>query len=231
MGHQVGLGYEVQGSKTHPFVQNITPKSAKIFEVCIKELVAMKGIKYGIVDDTVIREYLKNRAIRKKPWKIAEGKAPEPARDAKVKYYFDTDPSKIGTLKKGGIIDFKERGEIPQVKKGDLIAEKIPGMEGKPGIDVLGNPVPVPKPKDIKLRCGKGAEKSEDALKVFAKVDGRPEISFDGKVLVLSELKISGDVGLETGHIFPCNRLVENPGVGILPPLGLFFSGPGERRR
>ena len=82
----------------------------------IKELVAMKGIKCGIVDDTVITEYLKNRPIWKKPWKIAEGKAPEPARDAEVKYYFDTDPSKIGTLKKGGIIDFKERGEIPQLK-------------------------------------------------------------------------------------------------------------------
>jgi len=167
----------------------------------IKELVAMKGIKCGIVDDTVITEYLKNRPIWKKPWKIAEGKAPEPARDAEVKYYFDTDPSKIGTLKKGGIIDFKERGEIPQLKKGDLIAEKFPGMEGTPGIDVFSNTIPVPKPKDIKLRCGKGAEKSEDGLKVFAKVDGRPEISFDGKVLVLSELKISGDVGLETGHI------------------------------
>ncbi len=167
----------------------------------IKELLAMKGIKYGVVDDTVITEYLKNRPIRKEPWKIAEGKAPEPARDAKVKYYFDTDPSKIGTLKEGGVIDFKERGEIPHVRKGDLIAEKIPGMEGKPGIDVFGNPVPAPKPKDIKLRCGKGAETSEDGLKVFAKLDGRPEISAGGKLFVLPELEISGDVGLETGNI------------------------------
>ena len=167
----------------------------------IKELLAMRGIQYGIVDDTVITEYLKNRPIRKKPWKIAEGKAPGPARNDEVKYYFDTDSLKIGTLKDGGIVDFKDRGEIPHAKKGDLIAEKIPGVDGTGGMDVFGLIFPAPKAKNIKLRCGKGAEKSEDGLKVFAKLDGRPEISAHGKLFVLPELKISGDVGLDTGHI------------------------------
>ena len=167
----------------------------------IKELLAMKGIKYGIVDDEVITEYLRNRPIQKEPWKIAEGKAPEPARDAEVKYYFDTDTSKIGRLKEGGSIDFKERGETPYVKEGDVIAQKIPGTDGTAGVDVFGLSIPGPKPKDAKLRCGKGAEKSEDGLEVLAKRDGRPEISADGKLFVLPGLEISGDVGLETGNI------------------------------
>jgi len=188
----------------HKLEAHICPRGQVPVEISlgdIKELLAIKGIKYGIAEDTVITEYLKNRPIQKKPRKIAEGKAPEPARDAKVKYHFDTDPSKIGTVKNGGIIDFKERGEIPQVKKGDVIAEKIPGMDGTPGIDVFGNPIPAPKPRDIKLRCGKGAETSEDGLKVLANLDGRPEISAYGKLSVWSELKISGDVGLETGNV------------------------------
>jgi uncharacterized protein (DUF342 family) len=183
---------------------HICPKGQVPVEISlgdIKELLSMKGIKHGIVDDTAITEYLKNEPIRKEPWKIAEGKAPGPAWDSEVKYYFDTDPSRIGTVKEGGTIDFKERGEIPQVKKGDLIAEKIPGIDGAPGIDVFDNPIPGPKPKDVKLRCGKGAEKSEDGLEVLAKLDGRPEISVDGKLSVESELKIFGDVGLETGNI------------------------------
>jgi uncharacterized protein (DUF342 family) len=167
----------------------------------IKGLLEMKGIKHGIVDDKVITEYLKNRPIQKEPWKIAEGKAPEPARDAEVKYYFDTDTSKIGTLKEGGSIDFKDRGETPHVKKGDVIAEKILGMDGTVGMDVFGLTFPAQKPKDIKLRCGKGAERSEDGLEVLAKLDGRPEISADGKLFVLPELEISGDVDLETGNI------------------------------
>ena len=187
----------------HKLEAHICPRGQVPVEISlgdIKELLAKRGIKYGIVDDTVITEYL-NRPIQKNPWKIAEGKTPEPAQDAEVKYYFDTDPSKIGTLKKGGIIDFKDRGETPQVKKGDLVAEKIPGIDGAPGIDVFDHPIPGPKPKDVKLRCGKGAEKSEDGLKVLAKLDGRPEISVVGKLSVWSELKISGDVGLETGNI------------------------------
>jgi hypothetical protein len=188
----------------HKLEAHIYPRGQVPVEISlgdIKELLAKRGIKYGIVDDTVITEYLKNIPIRKEPWKIAEGKTPEPAQDAEVKYYFDTDPSKIGTVKNGGTIDFKERGEIPQLRKGDLIAEKVPGIDGAPGIDVFGNPIPAPKPKDIKLRCGRGAETSKDGLKVLAKLDGRPEISAYGKLSVWSELKISGDVGLDTGHI------------------------------
>ena len=59
----------------HKLEAHICPREQVPVEISlgdIKELLAMKGIKYGIVDDTVITEYLKNRPIRKKPWKIAE---------------------------------------------------------------------------------------------------------------------------------------------------------------
>lgn len=168
----------------------------------IKELLARKGIKYGILDDALITEYLKNRPIQKEPWKIAEGQTPEPAKDSKIKYFFDTDTLKIGMLKEGGSIDFKDSGEISQVKKGDLIAEKIPCIDGTPGIDVFGEYIPSPRLKDMKLRCGKGAERAaKDELKVFANLDGRPQISAYGRLFVLPELKISEDVGPKTGHI------------------------------
>jgi len=167
----------------------------------IKDYLEEKGIKYGIVDDERISDYLENKEGLDTPLKVAEGKPPDIGIDASIKYYFDTDPLKIGTVKDGGSIDFKDRGDIPQVKKGDLLAEKIPAVEGTTGHDVYGRYLTVSKPKDTTLRKGKGTSISEDKLKIYAETDGTPEISAVGKVYVSPRLEISGGVGLKTGHV------------------------------
>jgi len=167
----------------------------------IKKFLDEQGITYGIAGNSLIEEYLKDGNALKKPWKIAECKAARPGRDARVKYCFDTDPLRTGTVKEGGAIDFKDRGEIPNVKEGDLIAQKIPCMDGDLGIDVFGNEIPAIKSKDIKLLCGKGTEKSDDQLKSVCNLGWEALISPDGRLSVSQELIISGDVGFETGHI------------------------------
>ncbi|MGD2029991.1 MAG: FapA family protein [Desulfobacterales bacterium] len=167
----------------------------------IKIFLQMKGIQYGIVDEAQIAEYLKITGNKEQTLKIAEGSPPEPGKDAHIKFYFETDPLKVGAIKEGGSIDFKDRGDILLVKEGDLLVEKIPFVEGKPGKDVYGNPIPSQKPNDIKLKHGKGTKVSEDRLKIMAKIDGIPEISAMGRVYVSPQLKISGDIGLETGHV------------------------------
>jgi uncharacterized protein (DUF342 family) len=167
----------------------------------IKDYLEIKGIKYGIVDDEKISDYLENKERWDTPLKIAEGKPPDTGSDASIKYLFDTDPLKIGTVKDGGTIDFKDRGEIPQVKKGDLLAEKIPAVEGATGHDVYGRYLTVSKAKDKTLRKGKGTSISEDKLKIYAETDGVPEISAVGKVYVSPRLEVSGGVGLKTGHV------------------------------
>ncbi len=167
----------------------------------IKDYLEAKGIRYGIIDDEKISDYLENKDSRDTPLKVAEGKSLDAGIDASIKYYFDTDPLKIGTVKNGGTIDFKDRGDLPQVKKGDLLAEKIPTVEGTAGNDVYGRYLSVSKPKDTTLRKGKGTSISEDKLKIYAEVDGIPEISAVGKVYVSPRLEISGGVGLKTGHV------------------------------
>jgi uncharacterized protein (DUF342 family) len=167
----------------------------------IKKLLEAKRVTFGIVDDNVIIEYLQAKPIPGTPLKIAQGQAAKPGQDARINYAFDTDPLKIGVIKKGGTIDFKSRGEIPQVRPGDLIAEKIPALPGTPGTDVYGHTTPAPKSADVLLRCGSGAKKDEDGLKAFAEQGGQPQVSVDGVLSIVSEHYIRGDVGLETGHI------------------------------
>jgi len=199
--HESALDLTVSEDGVAAYISITADLSDSISLEEVKDFLQDRGIKYGIVDDSLIGEFLGHEALQKEGFKIAEGKAPKPGTHASVKYCFDIEHLKVGAAKAGGAIDFKDRGEIPDVKEGDLLVEKTPMEKGEAGIDVYGNPIPAPETRDIRLRCGRGAELAEDGLKVFAKSEGQPKISFGGKISVFPEYKISGDVCLETGHV------------------------------
>jgi len=167
----------------------------------LKKFLKAKGICHGLVDDRQIGELINQGSIFQKLCLIAEGQPATPGKDAQVTFCFDRDPLKIGSIKEGGGIDYKDKGEIPQVKEGDLLSEKIPLVKEKPGMDVFGKPVPVDAAKDIPFVTGTGTKKSEDGLKIYAQTSGRPELLSDGRLCVLAELKIPGDVNLGVGHV------------------------------
>ncbi len=168
----------------------------------IKGLLEMEHISFGGVNDAQIIDYLASKPSIDAPWKIAQGKPVKPGRPPKIKYYFETDPRKVGTVDESGTIDFKNKGKIPLVEEGTIIAEIIPPTDGAPGTDIYGNPVPPPVYDDVIISAGKGVQRSEeDLLKFVAQTKGRPEVLNDGMLCVTDVLAISGDVGVETGHV------------------------------
>jgi len=163
-----------------------------------------RGITQGIVDDTTMDRLLASEQLQKDGIQVAEGRPPEMGTASSVKYAFEVSHTRVGTVRQGGAVDFKEKGGVPYVEKGGLLAEKVPGRPGKSGVDVYGNAISPQKTKGKTLRCGAGTQLTEDGLKVLATVAGEPKVSFGGKISVLSEHKITGDVGPETGHVdFP----------------------------
>jgi len=174
---------------------NIDPDS-------IKGILESEGISFGVADDAKIAEYLASNPSTKKSWKVAQGKPVNPGRPPKIKYHFDTNPLKAGTVDESGAIDFKNRGEIPHVIEGEIIAEIIPAIKGAPGQDIYGNTIAPPEYNDITISCGNGAQKSEeDPLKFVAQTKGRPEVLDDGTLCVSDVMIIPGDLGVETGHV------------------------------
>ncbi len=167
----------------------------------LKEYINNNGIKYGIINDKLLEKYLGQPYKNSQKWEIAIGVKPVRGEPSKIKYFFDTDPLKIGTVLEDGTTDWKDKGEIPQVKKETLIAEKTPRTKGKPGTAVSGKQILQEPAQDMSFRGGKGISFSEDRLKLYSKVGGIPKITEDGKINVLSILIIKGDIGLETGHI------------------------------
>lgn len=167
----------------------------------ILEELSTQGISYNRLPDERIDEFLQSSPKPETELEIAAGIAPGKSTNAKIECKFDADPMKIGKMKQDGIIDFKDRGEIPQVKQGDVVAIKIPRVRGDNGTDVYGKKIESRKPDDIKIRCGKGAGLTKDRNSAVANFDGKPVKTPSGIIDVLHSLQIKGDVGIETGHI------------------------------
>ncbi len=177
-----------------------TEQAPSIYPDTVRTFLKSNGILHGIIEDDELIARLSSPPDPGTPVLVAKGAPPEPGMDAKIKYHFTTD-KKVGTMGAQGHIDFKDKGDVPFVRQGDLLLEKIPAIPGQPGIDVRGDVLTPATPVDVKLLFGSGVELSEDKLKVYAKTDGQPKLTLGGRLSVVSDLVINGDVDLKTGHI------------------------------
>lgn len=156
-------------------------------------------IKFGIHEER-IRAFLEN-SIPEVPYPFAQGVLPEPSKDAEVIFNFDHEKLKLYC---SGKISQKERNNYREflVKKGSLIAKKIPAFAGKKGTDVFGNEVIPKPPKEKSLLPNKGDNTliDEDGLKLLSAQDG--VLRLDGeKITVDGILLIHGDLDAGYGNI------------------------------
>jgi hypothetical protein len=135
------------------------------------------------------------------PIVIATGKAATPGKDAHLELYF-SEKVESQFFEVGGSIDYKNHLQIPSVKKGELIARKLPPIEGIPGYDVFGQYIIPAAPKDIIVAVKSGVEMNPEG-EIIAKKEGRPRLTgtkiktFD----ISTNFIVSGNVDIETGNI------------------------------
>ncbi|MFH2064127.1 MAG: FapA family protein [Pseudomonadota bacterium] len=167
----------------------------------IEDLLEDGGIDYNLVDMAKIKSFLNTVTKGNYELVVAKGERPVPGKAACITHFFDTDYLGAGRINEDGTIDYKDRGSIPRVNAGDLIAEKIPSQPGRDGFNVYGESIPASEPEDKDLICDSGVELSKDGLKVFAKVEGQPNVTITGKLSVFDEFNVKGDVDYNTGNI------------------------------
>jgi len=132
---------------------------------------------------------------------VARGVAPLSGKDGAVTYNFETDYTNPGKIMEDGRIDFRDRGSIPFVRKGDILAAKKPPQQGKNGMNVLGEVILVEEPLDPVFIAGDGTRLSEDGTTIIADLKGQPHLDHIGEISVNPELPIKGDVDYQTGNI------------------------------
>jgi len=181
-------------TKTDSFDQDITLEQ-------IKEALIDKNIVSGVVVDEMIQGFISSSGFKSKAFKIAQGILPIQGKNARVEFFFNTDYLKAGGMTEDGVIDFKDRGEIPHVEEGTVLAEKIPMVESRHGNNIYGDVVETVPGKDLAIKYGTGVKISEDGVKLIATVTGFPKYSLSGRIFVHEEYITQGDVDYETGHI------------------------------
>ncbi len=165
----------------------------------VSDAIKMVGIKYGI--DELKIEYFVKQSLPNVPVPFAKGIPCEPGEDSRIIFNFDIDKLKLYA---SGKITRMERNMYKQflVKKGELLAKKIPIKEGSNGIDLFGNDILPKKPKDISLKplSGDNTLITEDMSRLVSACDGILSYSNE-KVSVEKVLMISGDVDPSVGNI------------------------------
>ncbi len=194
----------ISRDKTKAFIQKIEDMDVpdQIPLSNLLDFLRNQDIHFGIIEDeAAIEAWISSLKTGAKELMVARGQDPVYGENGHINFYFKNDYTNPGKIKGDGTIDFRDRGGIPYVHKGDLLAKKRPAKEGKNGMDVFDTPILVEKPMDPVFVSGGGTEKSEDSLEIYATLDGQPHVDAMGKITVNPELIIKGDVDFETGNI------------------------------
>lgn len=196
-----GMVLEIDDTAMNAFVYKSDRFDDNLTTDELLEILAENNIFAGIADHSQLAGFIKSSGFRRKPFKVATGTEKKEGKDARIEYYFDTDHLKAGGLDEGGNIDFKDRGEIPWVERGTLLAEKFPMEEARNGRNIFDEIVEVPPVADYELRCKAGALISEDESRVYAEISGHPRLSWAGNIHVSDTFVVEEDVNYQTGHV------------------------------
>jgi uncharacterized protein (DUF342 family)/CheY-like chemotaxis protein len=182
---------------------NNTVKSGDIDLGDIRGSLTAHRITYGIKDTEKLSVFLENMDLYDHTLIVASGKPFTVGDDARIEFLFEADArAALSDELTASLdsIDFRSVGRIASVKKGQVIARKIPATQGEEGITVYGQKLPGEWGMDITLQAGENVTVSQNGLDFMAAIDGAPIVS-RGVLRVDPVTIIEGDVGHETGSI------------------------------
>ena len=160
----------------------------------IKEALAIKNIVFGI-DEEAVKEAAETGRITK----VAFGIPPEHGLDAQIIKKFDMSITGRPVADEYDRVDYKNLNIFLLAKKGQVLAERIPHTQGKPGTNVHGATIRQKPGKPKPVPAGKNTVIKDENF-VVSEIDGQI-VDNGNKISVDPHLEVKGDVGLATGNI------------------------------
>lgn len=168
----------------------------------LEEVLASYQIVHG-VDRSKLEDIVKTpHAYFSGQTLIALGTPPIPGQDGKIKLMHDlnTDSKKPSELE-DGTVDFREVTSINNVRKGQIIARRIPPTQGTPGRAVTGEALAAKDGKEARLKIGKNVVADPEQTGLYAAIDGMVTKTDRDKLNVFPVFEVNGDVDYSVGNI------------------------------
>lgn len=167
-------------------------------EESLKKNLIIHGIHYDVLSKIANnpKEFLLSKTI------IATGDAPIDGENGYIKYMYEMKHQGSKPLEmEDGTVDYKEVASINNVRKGELIAERIPAKEGTHGKAVTGEVVFAKAGKEDRFKIGKNVVVDAEKTFLFAAIDGMIALTDREKINVFPIFEVNGDVDYNTGNI------------------------------
>ena len=191
----VGIIIDISRDQMIATVRYDTTKGTKCPQVNdIKNALAEKGVVFGIKEDAI------QKGVHSfTPFVVAEGKQVQHGENARIERKFDLSKKGRPKIDEYNRADYKDMSLFVLVKKGDLLAVRIPQTDGIPGKNIFGMDVMARPGRPIPVPQGKNTEVRNDN-ELYATIDGQI-VDTTRKIDVDPHLNITSSVGAATGNI------------------------------
>lgn len=159
-------------------------------------------IVYGIHEDVLsnivnnFKPYLPAKTI------IATGDTPIEGEKGYIKFVYES--KRVGKKPmemEDGTVDYKEIASINNVRKGELIAERVLATAGIHGKAITGEILFAKAGKEDRFKMGKNVVTDAEKMFMFAALDGMVTTTDREKINVFPVYEVNGDVDYNTGNI------------------------------
>ncbi|MFD2613030.1 DUF342 domain-containing protein [Paenibacillus gansuensis] len=168
----------------------------------LEQLLESRQIVHGIQTHVLSymvsdpQQYVFNQAL------VASGEVPQDGKDGYIQFQYDLDNKDRKPVELiDGTVDFKEIIDLRNVKRGQLIAERIPALPGQNGRAVTGEELAGKHGREARFKLGKNVVIDPEQIRVYAAIDGMVTKTDRDKVNVFPVYEVNGDVDYSIGNI------------------------------
>jgi len=168
----------------------------------LERFVRSKGVIHGIQLEALKLISSNPLAYCKEQTLIAKGNSVEPGEDGYIKMIYNmADKDQKPAELQDGKVDFKEVKQINNVKRGQLIAQRVDAQFGKPGKSVTGQELEPKQGKQARFKVGKNVVINAEQTAIYAAIDGMVTMTDKDKFNVFPVFEVNGDVDYGVGNI------------------------------
>ncbi|WP_308639270.1 DUF342 domain-containing protein [Paenibacillus silvisoli] len=181
---------------------NVADEKFSCTQAQLEEFIKSHGIKTGIRQDVLRLIAMNPSAHFYSQNVIAQGEPPVSGQDGYIRYSYDMNEGEYRPVEiEGGKVDFKEVTQLKNVKRGQLLAEKVMATAGKDGVAVTGEPIACRNGKEAYFKVGKNVVLNPEQTALYATIDGLVSFTDKNKINVFPVFEVNGDVDYKVGNI------------------------------